>query len=244
MDRSRGLIALAVGLMTVAPVFAPAKAATGTVMERGTDFSPKQIDIKSGDTVVWVYESGPRNEGHAVKFDDGPDLSPSCSRGLLGLTPGCQDRANPTVQRTFPTSGTFPYRCRIHGQDGMVGVVVVSATATASSAAGATTSSTLARATTSTTAKSSSTSSTTATTRQLATSSTLVKSTTTTADTTSVLLPGDAPSFDDTNASAAGGSGGSDDGGDSGTVALIVAGLLAVGVGGGFLLWRLRPGRA
>ena len=65
-----------------------------------------------------------------------------------------------------------------------------------------------------------------------------------TAESTSALLPGDAPSFDDTNSSAAGKSGGSEDGGDSGTVALIVALLLTVGLGGGFLLWRLRPGRA
>ncbi len=36
---------------------------------------------------------------------------------------------------------------------------------------------------------------------------------------------------------------GSDGGSDSGTVVLIVGLLLAVAVGGGFLLWRLRPGR-
>jgi plastocyanin len=244
MDRSRALLAMAIVCLLAAPV--PARAATATVVERGTDFTPKQIDVKAGDTVVWIYESGPRSEGHGVKFDNGPDLSPGCAPGLLGgTTPGCQDRTNPTVQRTFTTPGTFPYQCKIHGNQGMVGVVVVSPVGSTSSTAGDTTSSTLPRATTtSSTARSSSTSSTTATTRQLATSSTLVKSTTTTADSTSVLLPGDAPSFDDANSNAAGGSGGSDGGNDSGTVALIVAGLLAVGVGGGFLLWRLRPGRA
>ncbi len=130
MDRTLGrgrLLALAIACVAVAPVFAPARAATGTVTERGTEFVPRQIDVKTGDTVVWVYESGPNNDGHAVKFDNGPDLSPSCTRGLLGGLTGCQDRANPTVQRTFTTSGTFPYRCKIHADQGMVGVVVVRA---------------------------------------------------------------------------------------------------------------------
>jgi hypothetical protein len=61
-----------------------------------------------------------------------------------------------------------------------------------------------------------------------------------------VLLPGDAPPFSGENGnSATGQSGGSsDDGGDSTTVALIVGLLLAVSAGGGYMLWRLRPGRA
>jgi hypothetical protein len=69
--------------------------------------------------------------------------------------------------------------------------------------------------------------------------------TSTTADNSSVLLPGDAPAFPGDDAdSAAGQAAGSDDGSDSGTVVLIVGLLLAVAVGGGYLLWRLRPGRA
>lgn len=251
-------MALTIGWLAVTPVLAPARAATtGTVKEQGSEFAPRQIEVKAGDTVVWIYESGPNNDGHAVKFDNGPDLSPTCSRGLLGgLTGGCQDRGNPTVQRTFTSTdlqgraqATFPYYCKIHGGpggQGMSGVVIVTAAATTTTTTAGTTSSTLARATTtSSTAKTSTSSSITSTSRELATSSTLVRSTTTTADTTSVLLPGDAPSLSgDGTDSAAGSSGGSDGGSDSGTVILIVGLLLAVSVGGGYLLWRLRPGRA
>jgi hypothetical protein len=57
------------------------------------------------------------------------------------------------------------------------------------------------------------------------------------------LLPGDPPPFTDETSTAANKSG-SKEGNDSGTVALIVGLLLAVSAGGGFLLWRLRPGRA
>ena len=229
----------------VAWPLASATAAPATVKEDGRRFVDAQVEVIVGETVTWVYQSSPGNSGHTVTFED-PTLNAdgrftNCPGTILG--DDCQRSSSAPVLRRFDRAGTFPYYCKVHRSDGMAGVVVVSAKVTPSTVA-ATTSSTLARATTtSSTAKSSSTSSTTATTRQLATSSTLVKSTTTTADTTSVLLPGDAPSFDDTNSSAAGSSGGSDDGGDSGTVALIAGLLLAVGVGGGFLLWRLRPGR-
>jgi hypothetical protein len=61
---------------------------------------------------------------------------------------------------------------------------------------------------------------------------------------TSVLLPGEPPLFREDTSSAANRSGDSKGGSDSGTIALIVALLLAVSAGGGYLLWRLRPGRA
>jgi plastocyanin len=246
MDRFRGgLLALAVVCLAVAP--APARAASEDVKEQGTDFTPNQVEVKVGDTVVWKYVSGPKGDGHSVKFDSGPDLSPTCQRGLLGGTTGCQGDPgiSATVERTFSATGTYPYRCKIHGDEGMVGVVVVSAKATTSTSV-STTSSTLARASTTSSTAGASTSSTSTTMRDLATSSTLVRSTTTTADSTSVLLPGDAPAFpgEDGGSSAAGSSGGSDDGSDTGTVVLIVALLLGVAGGGGFLLWRLRPGQA
>ena len=58
-----------------------------------------------------------------------------------------------------------------------------------------------------------------------------------------MLLPGEPPPFTDETSTAANNAPGSKDGNDSGTVALIVGLLLGVSVGGGFLLWRLRPGR-
>jgi plastocyanin len=234
-------MALAMGVLVAWP--GVAGAANKTVYERGIQFDEPQVDVAVGESVTWIYESSPGNAGHSVTFED-PTLNDTRFQNCPGFVLNdCQRSPSDRVVRTFRRVGNFPYYCKVHRAEGMTGVVVVSAVTSTTSPS--TTSSTLPRATTTSSTAKGSTSSTTATTRQLATSSTLVKSTTTTANTTSVLLPGDAPAFpgDDAN-SAAGQSGGSDDGSDSGTVVLIVGLLLAVAVGGGYLLWRLRPGRA
>ena len=231
--------ALAIGSLIAATVMPRAEAATTTVIERGTQFVPKQVTVAPGDTVVWTFESGP-NPGHTVTFDDGTDLNRNCPPSLL--LNDCQDAPGEIVQRRFTVPGTYSYACKIHRQSGMTGVVVVAApSSTTTTTAPASSTSTTQKAT-STTAKP--TSSTTTTTRALVTSSTVVPSstTTTTSEATSVLLPGDPPSFTDETSTAANKSGGKD-GNDSGTVALIVGLLLTVSAGGGLLLWRLRPGR-
>lgn len=218
------------------------------MIERGRRFVEAQVEVAVNDTVTWLYESSPGNSGHTVTFED-PTLNTdgrfaNCPGALLTVD-DCQRGGSPPVTRTFSRIGTFPYFCRVHRSEGMVGVVVVSAATTSSAP---TTSSTLARATTTSSTVRASTSSTTATTRPLATSATMATSSTTstTMDSSSVLLPGDPPAFsgDDTNSSAAGQSGGSDEGSDTATVALIVTLLLGVSAAGGYALWRLRPGRA
>jgi plastocyanin len=240
----RRLLALATGWLVAAALVAaaaePARAASATIIERGTQYVPKQVDVSLNDTVVWTFESSPSGPGHTVTFDDGTDLNRNCPG--TELFNDCQDTPGEVVQRRFSTTGTYPYYCKIHRGQGMVGVVVVSAATTTSTPT--TSTSTTVKASTTTTAKP--TSSTTSTTRALATSSTVLKSTTTTADTSSVLSPGEPPplSGGDSNSNAAGKADGSKDGSDSSTVALIVGLLLAVSAGGGYLLWRLRPGRA
>lgn len=231
--------ALAIGSLIAAAVMPRAEAATTTVIERGTQFVPKQVTIAPNDTVVWTFESGP-NPGHTVTFDDGTDLNRNCPPTLL--LNDCQDTPGEIVQRRFTVPGTYSYVCKIHRQSGMTGVVVVAAPSSTTATTAPASSTSTAQKATSTTAKP--TSSTTTTTRALVTSSTLVPSstTTTTSEATSVLLPGDPPSFTDETSTAANKSGGKN-GNDSGTVALIVGLLLAVSAGGGLLLWRLRPGR-
>lgn len=248
MNRSRGrrrLLTLAIGAVAALSP-APALGATTTVIERGVSYVPRQVTVAPGDTVVWTFESGPPNSArHTVTFDDGTDLNPGCPAVLLN---DCQDTPGETVQRSFATPGTYPYYCKIHRSQDMVGVVVVSAATTTTAATSTTTSTTLPRQTTTSSTAGASTTSATATTRPLATSSTVATSSTTstTTDSSTVLLPGDPPAFsgDGTNSSAAGQAGGEDEGSDTGTVALIVALLLAVSAAGGYLLWRLRPGHA
>lgn len=239
MDTHRGrrrLLTLAIGWLLFAPV-PGVRAATGAVDEVGTSFQPAQLEVVVGDTVVWTNRS---NTAHSVAFQSGPDLHPTCAPGLLGPVGNCQDPGD-TAQYTFTAARNYAYSCKLHTN--MKGVVVVSPAGTSST----TTTTSPMTATTRSTTTTRATSSTTSTTRVLSTSSTVIKSTTTTSDTTNVLLPGAPPPFsgDDPNSSATGESGGSsDDGSDSTTVAVIVGLLLAVSAGGGFLLWRLRPGRA
>lgn len=240
MDTYRGrrrLLALAIAL-AVSPGSMPARAAVGNIDEVGTSFSPKRVDIAVNDRVIWTNRS---NGTHTVTFDNGTDLHPTCDPDAI-LRVGCQG-PGATAEHTFTAPGTYQYYCKFHGGRGgagMAGVVVVLAATTSTTASTTTTT----RAPTTTTTVKPSTSSTTGTTRPLATSSTMSTATTsTTSVATSVLLPGEPPPFTDDTSSAANRPDGSKGGSDSGTVALIVGLLLAVSAGGGYLLWRLRPGR-
>jgi len=234
---NRRLLGLAIALLVLAPA-SPAGAATHTVDEVGRTFQPSSLPVALNDTVVWTNKS---NENHAIAFDDGTELSPNCTLGTLG----CQVPGS-TVRRQFTgPAGVYRYHCRLHPT--MTGSVSVSAGETSNPGSSSSSSSTT-RGTSgsgSSTSTTRATSSTTSTTRVLATSSTVVKSTTTTGDTSSAVLPGTPPplSGEDGGSNAAGKSGGSG-GSDRGTVALIVGLLLVVSAGGGYLLWRLRPGRA
>jgi plastocyanin len=230
------LIAVLAVLVVLSGTFAgrqPARAATTGVDEVMIAFQPSKVEVVAGDRVIWTNES---TERHSVTFDAGPDLPQGCDP-LLPV--GCQAPGT-TVQHTFTTPGTFRYHCKIHASQGMTGVVVVSAATTSTTASSTTTTlraSTTTRATT------------TSTTRALATSSTVVQSTTTTTDPSSVLLPGEAPSFTDDSSTTVTGQASqpadppNETRRDSTTVAVIVGLLLAVSAGGGYLLWRLRPGR-
>lgn len=234
----RRLLTLAIALLALSPHGMPARAAVAGVNEVGTAFQPAEVRIGVNDRVVWTNRS---NQSHTVTFDD-RDLHPGCDPGTPGLLRvGCQG-AGATAERTFNSPGTYAYYCKLHqnADPPMRGVVVVGAATTTL----ATTSSTLPgkSSTSATTVRA--TSSTTTTTRPLSTSSTVITSTTTTTtENTSVLLPGEPPPFTDETSSAANKSKGSKEGSDSSAVALIVGLLLAVSAGGGFLLWRLRPGR-
>ena len=72
-------------------------------------FSPSTLHVNAGDQVTFSFGS----VAHNVFFDAG-NGAPSNLDGI---------NANTTVQRTFPTAGTYTYNCHIH--PGMSGTVVV-----------------------------------------------------------------------------------------------------------------------
>jgi plastocyanin len=73
-------------------------------------FTPSALTVAPGATVTWSWAAG--STDHNVTFDDGNHSSTQSSG---------------TYQRTFPNAGTFPYHCTIHGAQGMVGTITVSA---------------------------------------------------------------------------------------------------------------------
>ena len=81
-----------------------------TVTVTNNQFNPTPITVPVNGTVTWQWSSG--GVTHNVTFEDGP-------------TSG--DRSSGTYPRTFQAGGSYPYVCTIHVNEGMAGVVNVTA---------------------------------------------------------------------------------------------------------------------
>lgn len=80
---------------------------TEIVTVSDSQFTPAQVTINVGDSVMWV------NEGslpHNVNADDGSFRSGDPSTGAW------------TYTFTFTTPGTYPYHCEVHGAPGGIGM--------------------------------------------------------------------------------------------------------------------------
>lgn len=84
-----------------------ALAGNANVDIQGFSYQPPVVTIDPGDSVTWTNRD---NAAHTVTADDGSFNSPTLSNGG-------------TFTRTFPSAGTFPYHCAIHGT-AMAGSVV------------------------------------------------------------------------------------------------------------------------
>lgn len=96
----------------------PAGSVTVTAGANSDVFSPADVSVSVGGSVVWSF--GPR--AHNVIF-----------AGVAGAPGNIPATTSSQVSRTFPTAGTFPYDCTLH--PGMRGRVLVG-TAAASRAPG------------------------------------------------------------------------------------------------------------
>jgi plastocyanin len=93
--------------ITVEPVTFSSNA---TVTVTGSAFAPQQVDIAAGGTVTWSFAE-PYPLDHTVNFS---------GSGAPENIPASNAKS---VERTFPSAGTYPYNCAIHY--GMSGTVVV-----------------------------------------------------------------------------------------------------------------------
>ena len=93
------------------------KAAAAQVELVDKQFSPKEVTVKVGDTVAWHHSDG--EMAHTVTADDNSfDSNPACPQGP------CMQQ-NDKFNWTFPKPGRYPYHCKVHSINGMVGTVIV-----------------------------------------------------------------------------------------------------------------------
>ena len=104
MRRALAIAAVAAAALAAA---APAQADSIFVYTLSQSFSPKNLDVLSGDTVVWRNDS---TKTHNVKFD-----TEGFNSGRL--TP------HTAANHQFSVPGVYPYICTIHtGMTGVIGV--------------------------------------------------------------------------------------------------------------------------
>jgi plastocyanin len=87
----------------------PPTGSGNTVSVRNNSFSPASLSVAAGTTVTWQWVQGAAT--HNVTFDDGTKSG---------------NQSEGTFARAFPSAGTFPYHCTIHGPS-MSGTVTVTA---------------------------------------------------------------------------------------------------------------------
>jgi len=113
------LMAMAIGVLALAPM---AQAAEVTVNMGAANgrlvFEPKEVDIKKGDTVRWVFvKAGPHN----VIFDKAPagvDVKSLSHTKLIAKT-------DPSFVTKFDVVGEYKYACAPHKGAGMMGKIEV-----------------------------------------------------------------------------------------------------------------------
>ena len=108
MDRKRTLaIGAIIGLVAVAIATCAAQAADVEVKIDNFTFSPQQITVKAGDTVIWV------------NHDDIPHTVTSKTSAFRSKAMDTDDK----FTFTFTSQGTYAYFCSLHPH--MTGSVVV-----------------------------------------------------------------------------------------------------------------------
>lgn len=91
---------------------------TASVAVADDEYRPSEVFVVAGGAVIWTYE-GP--SGNHTVTGEGFDSNPECPSNFNA----CMSTKNDTFAFTFDTPGRFAYRCKIHGDEGMTGTVLV-----------------------------------------------------------------------------------------------------------------------
>lgn len=90
-----------------------------TVTMVNTSFSPHELEVPTGTTVVWTNQDG---HGHTIVDAQFHDSAESWSYDSGSVASGGQ------ASYTFESAGIYEYYCDVHGQGTMCGVVLVGGT--------------------------------------------------------------------------------------------------------------------
>lgn len=90
--------------------------ATATVRMTNTSFSPHELEVETGTTVVWTNEDA---FGHTIVDAQFHDVAESWSFDSGNVPSGGE------ASYTFDSSGIYEYYCDVHGRSSMCGVVLV-----------------------------------------------------------------------------------------------------------------------
>jgi len=101
----------------------PSSGATTHIVEMTGDyeFVPSSLTIKRGDSVKWVVAGTKAHEVASGTAIEGPD-------GREGVPDGLWESgkmASGSFTYTFNSTGTFPYYCNMHIDQGMIGKITV-----------------------------------------------------------------------------------------------------------------------
>lgn len=91
-----------------------------TVTSTDFQFTPKNLTITAGDTVIWVDTGYHNVDGQQATFPDNPESF------------GNAEGSNWTYKHVFNTAGTYNYQCDLHFSSGMTGTITVNPNAAAS----------------------------------------------------------------------------------------------------------------
>ena len=109
---TRAIAVAMIGSLLVLGLATESQAASQTVSVIDNRFSPQEVHIDPGDTIIWSNQG---QNTHDIRADDG-----SFKSGIMNT--------RDTYRHTFPDEGFFYYHCNLHGSKkkvGMWGLVVV-----------------------------------------------------------------------------------------------------------------------